>query len=111
MLSEPEAGSDATQQRTEAILEGDHYVLNGMNWITNGTQADVYFLQAMTDRSKGYKGISTFIVDKNCPGIEVGKKEDKMGIRSSDTCTLGLNNVKVPKENILGEEGIGFKLQ
>lgn len=110
-LSEPEAGSDATQQRTEAVLDGDHYVLNGMkNWITNGTQADVYFLQAMTDKSKGYKGISTFIVEKNLPGIEVGKKEDKMGIRSSDTCTLGLNNVRVPKENILGEEGIGFKI-
>jgi len=110
-LSEPEAGSDATQQRTEAVLEGDHYVLNGMkNWITNGTMADVYFLQAMTDKSKGYKGISTFIVEKNSEGIEVGKKEDKMGIRSSDTCTLGLNNVKVPKENILGEEGIGFKI-
>ncbi len=110
-LSEPEAGSDATQQRTEAVPEGDHYILNGMkNWITNGTQADVYFLQAMTDKSKGYKGISTFIVEKNSPGIEVGKKEDKMGIRSSDTCTLGLNNVKVPKENILGEEGIGFKI-
>jgi len=110
-LSEPEAGSDATQQRTEAVLDGDHYVLNGMkNWITNGTQADVYFLQAMTDKSKGYKGISTFIVEKNSEGIEVGKKEDKMGIRSSDTCTLGLNNVKVPKENILGEEGIGFKI-
>lgn len=110
-LSEPEAGSDATQQRTEAVPEGDNYILNGMkNWITNGTQADVYFLQAMTDKSKGYKGISTFIVEKNSPGIEVGKKEDKMGIRSSDTCTLGLNNVKVPKENILGEEGIGFKI-
>jgi len=110
-LSEPEAGSDATQQRTEAVLDGDHYVLNGMkNWITNGTQADVYFLQAMTDKSKGYKGISTFIVEKNSEGIEVGKKEDKMGIRSSDTCTLGLNNVRVPKENILGEEGIGFKI-
>jgi len=110
-LSEPEAGSDATQQRTEAVLDGDHYVLNGMkNWITNGTQADVYFLQAMTDKSKGYKGISTFIVEKNSEGIEVGKKEDKMGIRSSDTCTLGLNNVKVSKENILGEEGIGFKI-
>ncbi|HMS33356.1 MAG TPA: acyl-CoA dehydrogenase [Ignavibacteria bacterium] len=110
-LSEPEAGSDATQQRTEAVLDGDHYILNGMkNWITNGTQADVYFLQAMTDKSKGYKGISTFIVEKNSQGIEVGKKEDKMGIRSSDTCTLGLNNVKVPKENILGEEGIGFKI-
>ena len=87
-LSEPEAGSDATQQRTEAVLDGDHYVINGMkNWITNGTQADVYFLQAMTDKSKGYKGISTFIVEKNSEGIEVGKKEDKMGIRSSDTCT------------------------
>jgi len=110
-LSEPEAGSDATQQRTEAVLDGDHYVLNGMkNWITNGTKADVYFLQAMTDKSKGYKGISTFIVEKNSEGIEVGKKEDKMGIRSSDTCTLGLNNVKVSKENILGEEGIGFKI-
>ncbi len=110
-LSEPEAGSDATQQRTEAVLDGDHYVINGMkNWITNGTQADVYFLQAMTDKSKGYKGISTFIVEKNSEGIEVGKKEDTMGIRSSDTCTLGLNNVKVPKENILGEEGIGFKI-
>ncbi|MBK8554180.1 MAG: acyl-CoA dehydrogenase [Ignavibacteria bacterium] len=110
-LSEPEAGSDATQQRTEAVLEGDHYVVNGMkNWITNGTQADVYFLQAMTDKAKGYKGISTFIIEKNSEGIEVGKKEDKLGIRSSDTCTLGLNNVKVPKENILGEEGIGFKI-
>lgn len=110
-LSEPEAGSDATQQRTEAVLEGDHYVVNGMkNWITNGTQADVYFLQAMTDKAKGYKGISTFIIEKNSDGIEVGKKEDKLGIRSSDTCSLGLNNVKVPKQNMLGEEGIGFKI-
>ncbi len=110
-LSEPEAGSDATQQKTEAVKNGDHYVLNGMkNWITNGTQADIYFLQAMTDKSKGYKGISTFIFEKNSEGVEVGKKEDKLGIRSSDTCTLGLNNVKVPKENLLGEEGIGFKI-
>lgn len=110
-LSEPEAGSDATQQKTTAVLEGDHYVLNGMkNWITNGVNADFYFLQAMTDKSKGYKGISTFILDKKWDGIEVGKKEDKLGIRSSDTCTLGLNNVKVPKENLLGEEGIGFKI-
>lgn len=110
-LSEPEAGSDATQQKTEAVLNGDHYVLNGMkNWITNGVNADVYFLQAMTDKSKGHKGISTFLIEKNSPGIEVGKKEDKLGIRSSDTCTLGLNNVKVPKENLLGEEGIGFKI-
>ncbi|MEO8665181.1 MAG: acyl-CoA dehydrogenase [Ignavibacteria bacterium] len=110
-LSEPEAGSDATQQRTEAVLEGDHYVINGMkNWITNGVNADVYFLQAMTDRSKGHKGISTFIIDKDTPGLEVGKKEDKLGIRSSDTCSLGLTDVKVPKENLLGEEGIGFKI-
>ncbi len=110
-LSEPEAGSDATQQRTEAVAEGDHYVINGMkNWITNGVHADVYFLQAMTDRSKGHKGISTFIIEKETPGLEVGKKEDKLGIRSSDTCSLGLNNVKVPKQNLLGEEGIGFKI-
>jgi len=110
-LSEPEAGSDATRQRTEAVLEGDHYVINGIkNWITNGVNADYYFLQAMTDKSKGYKGISTFIVEQNYEGIEVGKKEDKLGIRSSDTCSLGLNNVKVPKENLLGEEGIGFKI-
>ncbi len=110
-LSEPEAGSDATQQRTEAVAEDDHYVINGMkNWITNGVHADVYFLQAMTDRSKGHKGISTFIIEKGTPGLEVGKKEDKLGIRSSDTCSLGLNNVKVPKQNLLGEEGIGFKI-
>lgn len=110
-LSEPEAGSDATQQRTEAVREGDHYVINGMkNWITNGVNADVYFLQAMTDKSKGHKGISTFIIEKDTEGMEVGKKEDKLGIRSSDTCTLGLTNVKVPKENLLGEEGIGFKI-
>lgn len=110
-LSEPEAGSDATHQSTEAVLDGDHYVINGVkNWITNGVNADYYFLQAMTDKSKGYKGISTFIVEQGYKGIEVGKKEDKMGIRSSDTCSLGLNNVRVPKENLLGEEGIGFKI-
>ena len=110
-LSEPEAGSDATQQRTEAVRSGDHFIINGMkNWITNGVNADVYFLQAMTDKSKGYKGITTFIIDKNTVGLEVGKKEDKLGIKSSDTCTLGLNNVKVPAENILGEEGMGFKI-
>ncbi|MBK8382011.1 MAG: acyl-CoA dehydrogenase [Ignavibacteria bacterium] len=110
-LSEPEAGSDATHQRTEAVRSGDHFIINGMkNWITNGVNADVYFLQAMTDKSKGYKGISTFIIDKNTEGLEVGKKEDKLGIKSSDTCTLGLNNVKVPAENILGEEGMGFKI-
>jgi alkylation response protein AidB-like acyl-CoA dehydrogenase len=110
-LSEPEAGSDATQQKTIAELKGDHYVLNGMkNWITNGTKADYFLVQAMTDKSKGYKGISTFIVEKTFDGFEVGKKEDKLGIRSSDTCSIGLTNCKVPKENILGEEGLGFKI-
>ncbi|MFA5404764.1 MAG: acyl-CoA dehydrogenase [Ignavibacteria bacterium] len=110
-LSEPEAGSDATQQRTVAELKNDNYVLNGMkNWITNGTKADYYLIQAMTDKSKGYKGISTFIVEKTFEGFEIGKKEDKLGIRSSDTCSIGLNNCKVPKENILGEEGLGFKI-
>jgi alkylation response protein AidB-like acyl-CoA dehydrogenase len=110
-LSEPEAGSDATQQKTEAKLEGDYYVLNGMkNWITNGTTADFHLIQAMTDRSQGYKGISTFIVEKTFEGFEVGKKEDKLGIRGSDTCSIGLNNCKVPKENLLGSEGLGFKI-
>ncbi|TRZ65800.1 acyl-CoA dehydrogenase [bacterium] len=110
-LSEPEAGSDATQQRTEAKLEGDYYILNGMkNWITNGTTSDFYLIQAMTDKQKGYKGISTFIVERGFEGLEIGKKEDKLGIRSSDTCSIGLNNCKVPKENILGDEGVGFKI-
>ncbi|KXK02317.1 MAG: Acyl-CoA dehydrogenase [Chlorobi bacterium OLB4] len=109
-LSEPEAGSDATQQKTTAVKEGDYYVLNGMkNWITNGISADYYFMQAVTNPEVGYKGISTFIVEKNWDGIELGVKEDKLGIRSSDTCSIGLNNVKVPVENLLGEEGLGFK--
>jgi len=111
LLSEPEAGSDATQQKTEAILDGDYYVINGMkNWITNGTTADYYLLIASTDKSKGYKGISAFLVERLSPGVEVGKKEDKLGIRSSDTAAIGFNNVKVPKENRLGEEGMGFKI-
>jgi alkylation response protein AidB-like acyl-CoA dehydrogenase len=110
-LSEPEAGSDATEQKTEAVKDGDYYIINGIkNWITNGTTADVYFLQAMTDKSKGYKGISTFLIEKGTPGIELGVKEDKLGIRSSDTCSIGLNNVKVHKDHLLGEEGLGFKI-
>ena len=110
-LSEPEAGSDATQQRTEAVLNGDCYILNGMkNWITNGTKADYYLIQAMTNKALGYKGISTFIVEKSFEGFEIGKKEDKLGIRGSDTCSIGLNNCKVPKENILGSQGMGFKI-
>jgi alkylation response protein AidB-like acyl-CoA dehydrogenase len=110
-LSEPEAGSDATEQRTEAVKDGDYYIINGMkNWITNGTTADVYFVHVSTDRSKGYKGISTFLVEKGTPGIEIGKKEDKLGIRSSDTSSVGFNNVKVHKNQLLGEEGMGFKI-
>lgn len=109
-LSEPEAGSDATAQKSTAVKDGDEYILNGMkNWITNGTTADYYFMQAMTNPEAGYKGISTFIVEKNYPGVELGIKEDKLGIRSSDTCSIGLNNVRVPKENLIGEEGLGFK--
>lgn len=110
-LSEPEAGSDATAQKSTAELHGDHYILNGMkNFITSGVNADYYVLQAVTDKSKGYKGISTFLVEKTYEGVEVGKKEDKLGIRSSDTCSIGLNNAKVPKENVIGEEGMGFKI-
>jgi alkylation response protein AidB-like acyl-CoA dehydrogenase len=110
-LSEPEAGSDATEQKTEAVKDGDYYVINGIkNWITNGTTADVYFLMAMTDRAKGYKGISTFLIEKGTPGIELGIKEDKLGIRSSDTCSIGLNNVRVHKNQLLGEEGLGFRI-
>lgn len=109
-LSEPEAGSDATAQKTTAEKDGDFYVLNGMkNWITNGTTADYYFMQAMTSKELGYKGISTFIVEKDYKGVETGVKEDKLGIRGSDTCSIGLNNVRVPKENLIGEEGQGFK--
>ncbi|MCU0372697.1 MAG: acyl-CoA dehydrogenase [Ignavibacteria bacterium] len=110
-LSEPEAGSDATNQKTTAERDGDFFVLNGMkNWITNGTKANYYLIQAQTNKEKGYKGITTFIVEQEWKGVEVGKKEDKLGIRSSDTCTIGLNNVRVPKENILGEEGLGFRI-
>jgi alkylation response protein AidB-like acyl-CoA dehydrogenase len=110
-LSEPEAGSDATQQRSTAENKGDHYILNGMkNWITNGVNADYYFMQATTDKAKAHKGISTFVVEKAYPGVQVGQKEDKLGIRSSDTCSIGMDNVKVPKENLLGEEGLGFKI-
>jgi alkylation response protein AidB-like acyl-CoA dehydrogenase len=111
LLSEPEAGSDATQQKTTAELQGDFYIVNGMkNWITNGKNADIYFLQATTDKSKGHKGISTFVIERETEGIEPGVKEDKLGIRSSDTCSIGFNNVKIPKENLLGAEGMGFKI-
>ncbi|HLW15633.1 MAG TPA: acyl-CoA dehydrogenase [Flavobacteriaceae bacterium] len=108
-LSEPEAGSDATSQRTTAIDKGDHYVLNGTkNWITNGSSADFYLIIAQTDKEKKHRGINAFIVEKGWDGFEVGPKEDKLGIRGSDTHTLNFNDVKVPKENRIGEDGFGF---
>jgi alkylation response protein AidB-like acyl-CoA dehydrogenase len=108
-LSEPEAGSDATSQRTSAEDKGDHYVLNGTkNWITNGNSASVYIVIAQTHPEKKHKGINALIVEKGMPGFVVGKKEDKMGIRGSDTHSLMFSDVKVPKANRLGEEGFGF---
>ena len=108
-LSEPEAGSDATSQRTTAELQGDHYILNGTkNWITNGNSASVYLVMAQTDPSKGHKGISAFIVEKGWDGFVIGKKEDKLGIRGSDTHSLMFTDVKVPVENRIGEDGFGF---
>jgi len=110
-LSEPEAGSDATSQRTTAVREGDYYILNGTkNWITNAGRAGLYMVIAQTDRSKGSRGISAFLVERDWPGVIVGKKEDKLGIRGSDTHTMIFNDVKVPVENRLGEEGMGFKI-
>ena len=109
LLSEPEAGSDATHQHTSAIDKGDHYVLNGVkNWITNGSTASVYLVMAQTDASKGSRGINAFIVEKNTPGITVGPKENKMGIRGSDTHSISFMDVIVPKENRIGEDGFGF---
>ncbi len=109
-LSEPEAGSDATSQRTTAIDKGDHYLLNGTkNWITNGSSASTYLVIAQTDVEAGHKGINAFIVERGMEGFIVGAKEDKMGIRGSDTHTLLFNDVKVPKENRIGEDGFGFK--
>jgi alkylation response protein AidB-like acyl-CoA dehydrogenase len=110
LLSEPEAGSDATSQRTTAIDKGDHYLLNGTkNWITNGNSASVYVVMAQTDSSKGSHGINAFIVEKSTPGVVVGAKENKLGIRGSDTHSILFNDVKVPKENLIGENGFGFK--
>jgi alkylation response protein AidB-like acyl-CoA dehydrogenase len=108
-LSEPEAGSDATSQQTTATLEGDYYLLNGTkNWITNGSSASIYLVIAQTDASKGHKGISVFIVEKGWDGFVVGKKEDKLGIRGSDTHSLLFTDVKVPVQNRIGAEGFGF---
>ena len=108
-LSEPEAGSDATSQQTTATLEGDYYLLNGTkNWITNGSSASIYLVIAQTDASKGHKGISVFIVERGWDGFVVGKKEDKLGIRGSDTHSLMFTDVKVPVQNRIGAEGFGF---
>lgn len=109
-LSEPEAGSDATSQKTTAIDKGDHYILNGTkNWITNGGNAEVYLVMAQTYPEKGHKGINALIVEKGMKGFEIGPKEQKMGIRGSDTHSLIFNDVKIPKENRIGEDGFGFK--
>ena len=109
-LSEPEAGSDATSQKTTAIDKGDHYVINGTkNWITNGSSAEVYLVIAQTDKEKGHKGINAIIVEKGTVGFEIGPKENKLGIRGSDTHSLIFNDVKVLKENRIGEDGFGFK--
>jgi alkylation response protein AidB-like acyl-CoA dehydrogenase len=109
-LSEPEAGSDATSQKTTAIDMGDHYLVNGTkNWITNGSTADVYLVIAQTDADKKHKGINALILEKGMPGFEIGPKEQKLGIRGSDTHSLMFTDVKVPKENRIGEDGFGFK--
>ncbi|MEL7021202.1 MAG: acyl-CoA dehydrogenase family protein [Bacteroidota bacterium] len=109
-LSEPEAGSDATSQRTTAEDMGDYYLLNGTkNWITNGGSSSVHLVIAQTDVSKGHRGINAFIVETSWDGVNIGAKEDKLGIRSSDTHTIMYNDVKVPKENRIGPDGFGFK--
>ena len=109
-LSEPEAGSDATSQRTTAEDKGDYYLLNGTkNWITNGSTASVYLVIAQTDVAKGHRGINALIVERDMPGFVVGLKENKLGIRGSDTHSLMFTDVKVPKENRIGEDGFGFK--
>ena len=108
-LSEPEAGSDATKQKTTADKDGDFYILNGIkNWISNGQSADYHLVMATTDKEKAHKGISTFLVEKGTEGFEHGVKEDKLGIRSSDTCSITFDNCKVPVENLVWEEGKGF---
>ncbi len=109
-LSEPEAGSDATSQRTTAVDMGDHYLLNGTkNWITNGGSSSLHIVMAQTDPEKGHRGINALLVETSWPGVVIGAKEDKLGIRSSDTHTIMYNDVRVPKENRLGTDGFGFK--
>ena len=110
-LSEPESGSDASNMRTFAKKEGDHYVINGTkNWVTNGINGDIVILFCMTEKSVGYKGISAFVVEKGTLGLSTGKKENKLGIRASDTCELYFENCLIPCGNMIGEEGQGFKV-
>ena len=110
-LSEPESGSDASNMRTFAKKEGDHYVINGTkNWVTNGINGDIVILFCMTEKNVGYKGISAFVVEKGTLGLSTGKKENKLGIRASDTCELYFENCRIPGENMIGEEGQGFKV-
>ena len=110
-LSEPQSGSDASNMNTTAIKSDDYYILNGTkNWVTNGIHSDIVLVFAMTEKGIGHKGISCFIVEKEFEGFECGKPEEKLGIRSSDTCELYFDNVKVPKENMIGKEGEGFKI-
>ncbi|MBB5324030.1 acyl-CoA dehydrogenase [Anoxybacillus tepidamans] len=110
-LSEPGAGSDVSSMKTRAVLDGDHYVLNGSKvWITNGGEAEIYVVFAVTDPEKKHKGISAFIVEKGTPGFSIGKKEKKLGIRSSPTTELIFEDCRIPKENLLGQEGEGFKI-
>ncbi|MCK5086218.1 MAG: acyl-CoA dehydrogenase family protein, partial [Melioribacteraceae bacterium] len=108
-LSEPEAGSDATHQQTTAVKDGDHWVINGMkNWITNGSSADYYIVMTQTDKEKRHHGITAFVVEKGTPGFAHGVHEDKLGIRSSDTCSLSFTDCRVPDENVIWEVGKGF---
>ncbi len=110
LLSEPEAGSDATSQRTTGEDKGDHYLVNGTkNWITNGNSASIYLVMVQTHAEKGSKGINALIVEKNTPGVSIGAKENKLGIRGSDTHSVMFQDVKVPKENRIGEDGFGFR--
>jgi len=110
-LSEPESGSDASNMRTFAKRDGNHYVINGTkNWVTNGINGDIVILFCMTEKNVGYKGISAFVVEKGTLGLSTGKKENKLGIRASDTCELYFENCRIPGENMIGEEGQGFKV-
>ena len=110
-LSEPQSGSDASNMRTFAKKDGDHYVINGTkNWVTNGITSDIVVLFCLTEKAIGYKGITAFVIEKGTPGLSTGKKEDKLGIRASDTCDLYFENCRIPGENMVGEEGQGFKV-